>query len=315
VEIVCDAPDAAAVVDRRLSFFPPFDQEPSISIELCTDGLHEAGERPSDGRIVHESQNVAIVYSDRIDELWVDYRGGAFAHCRPAEGQGSIYVTRADDAWPWIASRPLLTVSLLELLKRRSLFGVHAAAVAHAGRGVMLAGSTGSGKSTASLALLLGGWSFLGDDIVFLRDTPGEAVLLAFPDEIDASDETIQFFPALGALSDWPRLAGYAKRQLSPEIVRAGGTVLSARPGLVLLPRIGGMDSHELEPVAPDELLLELIPNVILTEQAAAQTQLDQLAELARRTPAYRVTLGRRVGALQAILEDLLERTPDTAST
>jgi len=85
---VCDAPDAAAVVDRRLSFFPPFDQEPSISIELCTDGLHEAGERPSDGRIVHESQNVAIVYSDRIDELWVDYRGGAFAHCRPAEGQG-----------------------------------------------------------------------------------------------------------------------------------------------------------------------------------------------------------------------------------
>jgi hypothetical protein len=171
----------------------------------------------------------------------------------------------------------------------------------------MLSGSTGSGKSTASLALLLGGWSFLGDDIVFLRNAPDDAELLAFPDDIDASEKTIGFFPTLGSPSDWPKLAGYPKHQLSPEAVRAGATVASATPAFVLLPRVGAGEAHELEPVSPDELLLELIPNVVLTETLAAQQQLDLLARLTRGAPAFRLTLGRRLDSLPSLLRELVE--------
>jgi hypothetical protein len=306
VEIVCDAEDAAALVDRRLSFFPTPTGEPELQIELLTTAAGDPGERPPDVRIVHESANVSIGYSDDRDELWVDHRSGAFARCRPADGRAWITVDRGNEAWPWIASRPLLTVSLLELLKRRSLFGVHAGAVADSGRAVMLSGATGSGKSTASLALLLGGWSFLGDDIVFLRSTSDHPELLAFPDDIDASERTIAFFPMLGSPSDWPKLAGYAKHQISPDGVRVGATVASAAPALVLLPRIGDGDAHEVEPVSPDELLLELIPNVILTETGAAQHQLDLLARLTRGAPAFRLTLGRRLDSLPALLKELV---------
>jgi hypothetical protein len=308
IEVLCDADDAAALVDRRLSFFPPGVGEPALSIEVVTVGVGGAADRPPDVRIVHESSNVSIVYSDRRDELWVDHRSGSFAHCHPAEGRARITVDRGNEAWPWIASRPLLTVSLLELLKRRSLFGVHAAAVAHSGRAVMLSGTTGSGKSTASLALLLGGWSFLGDDLVFLRSTSDDPPeLLAFPDDIDASKNTLRFFPTLGSPADWPKLAGYPKHQLSPDAVRAGATVASAIPAVLLLPRVGDGDAHELEPVSPDELLLELIPNVILTETVAAQHQLDLLARLTREAPAFRLTLGRRLDSLPALLRELVE--------
>ena len=304
LEIVCDADDASQVVGRRLSPFPSSSAEPELSITLRTDGVAASGgARPADIRVVHETPAVSIAYSDSVDELWVDYAGHATAWCRPAAGEARISIDRSVDSWPWIASRPLLTVTLLELLKRRGLFGVHAAAVARSGRAVLLSGSSGSGKSTVSLALLLAGWSFLGDDIVFLQG----AEVLAFPDEIDASEATIGFFPELGAAADWPMLTGYPKHQISAGRVRPGATVPAATPSVLLLPQLGGGTDHVLERVEPGEALIELVPNLLLTEGTAAQAQLSLLAALTEGLRTYRLHLGSRIDDLPPLLEALVD--------
>jgi hypothetical protein len=75
--------------------------------------------------------------------------------------------------------------------------------------------------------------------LLFLRSKPHGLSVLGFPDEIDASQQTIGFFPELGEAT-WPRLDGYEKHQLPPGQLREDGVLLKPAPVLLLLPTVAG---------------------------------------------------------------------------
>ena len=108
---------------------------------------------------------------------------------------------------------------LVELLKRRERYSLHAAGFCVGGRGLLLPGTSGAGKSTLSLALLRAGCSFLGDDTLFLAAGPDGLRVMAFPDEVDITDETAGFFPELHGLLRRPKPSGGPKRQILAEEV------------------------------------------------------------------------------------------------
>lgn len=303
VEVSSDSRDVAEVIGRRFAAFPPSTQEPQAQIDVVTSGAPVVPST-SGWRIVHETPSGVVAYDDEADELRLIYGGHATAHCVAGDFVATVEVDRQDGAWLWTATRPLLTVCLLELLKRRGLFAVHAGGAAADGRAVALAGNSGSGKSSTVLALLLAGWSFLGDDILFLRRGPGGLEILGFADEIDASPATFELFPSLGTPDDWPKLEGYAKHQLGPELLRPNATIAVADLAAVVLPRIG--DRTELRDAGAEETMLELVPNVLLTEPTAAQAHLDLLGDLVHQSRSYRLTLGPRVDEIPQLLATLL---------
>ena len=304
VEITCDDASLAELVARRLAAFPALAGPAEIRIEVGADTEVE-GDRPADVRVVHESSRGAVTYSDAAGTVWIDYVGGS-AHCAAARGEGKIAYDRLRQGWQGTTTRPLLTLTLMELLKRRSLFPVHAAAACSGDEAVLFAAESGSGKSTAALALLLAGWRLLGDDLLFLREEGAELRVLAFPDEIDASPETIARFPELAPPDRWPTLAGYPKRQLQAQHLRENAVALEATPRLVLVPYLADRSGHALEPLSPHELLHQLVPNVLLTEPAFAQRHLDLLARLGRTTPAFRLAFGRDVERLAEFVGNAL---------
>lgn len=306
--VACDAADVAGLVARRLAGFPVDGGEGELVIEVATPRRSPAIRRPSDVRVVHETAEASVTYSDTLDELWLEYGGHGVACCRASAGWARIEVDRRAEVWPWIATRPLLTICLLELLKRRGLYGIHAASAAQGSDAVLVAGPSGSGKSTISLSLLLAGWSLLGDDIVFLRDRGDGVDVLGFPDEIAATDETFGLLAGLGRPEDWPQLGGYAKRLLSPDALASDPPASPVRPRLALLPHIGEADAPSAEAVGADTLLRALVPNVLLTHGAASQANLDVLARLARQVDGFRLVAGRRLETLPAFLSTLLER-------
>ena len=304
VEIACDDHGLAGLVARRLAAFSAPAEAAEIRIEVAAGGQVD-GARPSDVRVVHESPRGAITYSDALDTVWIDYVGGS-ARCAATLGEATIAYDPRRESWQWTATRPLLTLTLMELLKRRSLFPVHAAAACRNGAAVLIAAESGSGKSTTALALLLGGWRLLGDDLLFLREDGPDLRALGFPDEIDASAETIALLPELAPPERWPTLAGYPKRQLQPLLVRDDAVALEAAPRLVLVPHVADQPGHALEPLGPDELLRELVPNVLLTDTALAQRQLDLLARLGRSAPAFRLACGRDLEGLGEFVGEAL---------
>jgi hypothetical protein len=58
--------------------------------------------------------------------------------------------------------------------------------------------------------------------------------------------------------------------------------------------------------VDADEVFLDLVPNVLLTEARSSQAHLDALAELARTCDCYRLDTGRDFDALPRLLRGLV---------
>lgn len=263
------------------------------------DLLFEVGslelERPARARTVYEPPLGEVVYDDGRDLLYLR-QGRLSALCEPAAGRVRYCAVSPRGEDLWILSHPLLSVPMMELLKRRGLFGVHAAGADLDGKALVLAGTSGSGKSTLSVALARAGFGFLGDDTLFLRG----GRVLAFPDEIDLTAESVSFFPGIVLA---PPPAGWRKRQLPAEPARI---VWESAPAVLAFPRVAGRPRSELRPIDAGEALLELAPNVLLTEPASSQAHLDALAGLARASRCYRLETGTDLDEAVGLLRELM---------
>jgi hypothetical protein len=298
-----------AVLDAfhaRLGSLPPAlvpeNRTPDLRFEIGSDGFG----RPDGARTVYEPPVGEVVYHDADDLLYLEHGPRLRVLADPGGGRVRFAAIADTDLEPedlWILSHPLLSVPMMEMLKRRGLFGVHAAGAALDGRALVLAGTSGSGKSTLSLALARAGLDFLGDDTLFLARRQEGLRVLAFPDEIDLTEQTAGFFPEV-AMRTTP---GWRKRQLRAEEAFGARIAWECEPAVLVFPRVSGRPRSELQPVDAGEALFELAPNVLLTHPGASQTHLDALAELARASRCYRLETGTDLVGAAALLRGLLE--------
>jgi hypothetical protein len=246
------------------------------------------------------------VYVEAANQLLIEADDAVTVVVDIASGRVDVFSPAMTPARRWLISHPLFTLPLIELLKRHGLYSVHAAALSVRGWGVLLAGSTGAGKSTLSIALLRAGCEFLGDDIVFLRPTASGVRVLGFPDEIDLAEPTSMLFPELGEIFRRPKHPGWPKWSVQADELYSAATVLECEPAALLITRVASSIESRLAPIRADEALIELAPNVLLTDAGAAAAHFAALGQLARGCPAYRLDAGRDFDSLATRLRDLL---------
>jgi len=303
---------AAAGIHARLAGLSLDDGfEDGITFEIHV-GEEHPFDRPAAARPVYDPPAGEVVYDDGADLLYIRYGPRLRVLCEPGRGRslasaGSAGRIPEEDLWA--LSHPLFTLPLVELLKRRGLYGLHAAGLCRDGRVLLLPGTSGSGKSTLALALARAGFGFLGDDTLFLARRPEgpseELKVLAFPDEVDLTDQSVAFFPELASLLDTGLPSGWRKRQTRAEQAYGAEVVWECDPGLLVFPRVAGVAASELAPMPREEALLELAPNVLLTEPGSSQAHFDALAELVERSECWRLETGTDLDAAVRLLESL----------
>jgi hypothetical protein len=140
--------------------------------------------------------------------------------------------TREGFAFGWLSEaavrdRAYLRYYFLEatvwiLLDSLYLTPVHAACVALDGRGVLLCGDGGAGKSSLSYACARNGWTFLCDDSTKLIRTRPERLVTGNPYQMRFRDSAAELFPELGRQPVSARLSGELSIELAtvehPEI-------------------------------------------------------------------------------------------------
>jgi hypothetical protein len=309
IGLQCDDPEVVALVDSRFrplrrAVAPPTD----ITIEIR--GPEEAaGWLPSPsgtGRPVYDAPGQPIEYFDASDELYLDYGGRVRLLCSLSEGRISMAINGTDPGDSILATHPMLTVALVETMKRFGRFSLHAAGLSLDGRGVLIPGSSGSGKSTLTVTLVRAGFDFLSDDTVFLEPTTGGIWVSGFPDEVDVTDTTVSMVPELGHLAVRPLRPGREKHGFRIEDVFDTTVVAGCRPVALVAPHLVEGVGPSLERLGPGEALLQLMPNVLLTDPKASQAHLDVLGELARTIPCYSFSPGPDLPAAAACLRELL---------
>ena len=300
-------PSPLRALDRRLR---PFRSE--LPLDAAHVHLHLGVETlapPAGGhRPVYDAPGTQVAYYDDVDELYVDYRTVRL-RCAPGAGLIQVWWRRGDAADVWVATHPLLTIALIEVLKRRGRYSLHAAGAATADGGLVVAGPSGAGKSTLAIALARAGWRFLSDDMVFLAVGAAGNEVLGFPDEVDVTDQTLAMFPELALAARPPEVAGRDKSSLRLEDALSLAPLLRCRPTVVVLPTIAHRSRTTLSAVGAAEALVELAPNVLLTEASSARAHLAALADLVEHTPCYRLETGRDLDEVIQVLADAMTRT------
>ena len=198
---------------------------------------------------------------------------------------------------------------LASLLGRRGRPFVHAACVGLPERGaVLIAGRSGSGKSTTALRCLAAGWQYVGDDYVVVRPDDATAHCLYSTAKLAPSgfaDATLA--PRGAELYVDPRHTDKTIAQLWPACQAQMPASLPIRA--IVAPTVGSGERTSWQRAASGSGLLALAPSTLLQLPTAASAQLAPLSRLARSVPSVTMQLGSDpdgvIAALAAVLDSL----------
>jgi hypothetical protein len=182
---------------------------------------------------------------------------------------------------------------------------VHAGFVAKQGKGLLLGGAGGSGKSTTSLLAWNAGFDYLGDDYIALpeADDAGRHFGHSLYTSTWLTPEHSLRFPRLAEKAHIGH-EGEDKVLVLLNEVSDQRLVSSAEVRALVLPRvIGGFDSR-YRPAKAAEAVLRLAPSSILQLPfIAGRPALDRMHELVQNVPSFWLDLGTDFDSIAATLD------------
>lgn len=268
--------------------------------DLLRDGVCRPAEQ---GRSVLDVKLGSVVYFQSSRQLFIEVPGRACALCDHATRQVSVSYSTAEPDPAALLSQAFFTIPLAEMLKQFGLFMVHAAGMSLAGKGILIAGQSGAGKTTLTLALLRGGFDFLADDTVFLT---GKNRIMAFPDECAITPQTAEFFPELQLLQGVSKKNSNSKHPFCASRLFGIKPCWECLPVVIVFPKPSPVTQSILTPMPKAEALIELMCNVLRTEPHASQAHLDALAALVKSCRCYRLQTGRDFDHLPTLLKSVM---------
>ena len=194
-----------------------------------------------------------------------------------------------------------------------SLFGlqfVHGGAVGENGRGVLLAGKGGSGKSTTTLLCLNAGMAYAGDDYcaidckdpIYVHSLYNTAKLL--PADLDRFPQLRRrIWNPQALVENSPDKATFFLADLAPELMSTG-FALSA----LLIPRVTGLTDTHLTPCGPAAALAAIAPSTVAQLPNASQADMDRMVSLATNLPSYILHLGSDLSQIPEVVRSALRK-------
>ena len=202
----------------------------------------------------------------------------------------------------------LFHLALIELLRRQGLYTIHATALERNGKGVLIPGNSGRGKTTSFISLLRSGYRYLSDDHPLMRDAGTHVDLLPFPIKINVTEETIAFFPELRTAPAHVLRPRFPKRAFHAEELYATAIGECCRPAIVLFPQVVDAPYSHVELLPKSRALEMLLPQALLVyDSEVARREFQVLVKLVQQVECYRLHFGRDILDLPNLITPLLE--------
>lgn len=268
---------------------------------LCSGTGVPAGGRPED--------ELPYTVSQDRGHLIVDFHDTGLFVIDRAQGSAEGYLIKPQ-LMPASLIEYLFHLVLIELLRGRGLYTVHATALKKNGLGILIPGNSGRGKTTSFISLLRSGYQYLSDDHPLFRDAGDHVELLPFPIKINVTEDTIAFFPELRDAPDHLLHPRFPKRAFYAEEVYPTSIGACCRPALVLFPQVVDAPRSHLEPLPKSRAMELLLPQALLVyDVEVARREFQVLAKLVQQVACYRLHFGRDILDLPKLITPLLERT------
>jgi hypothetical protein len=180
---------------------------------------------------------------------------------------------------------------------------LHAAAVGEGGRGVLLAGKSGSGKSTTAVACMAAGLDYAGDDHVFL-DLKRSGRIYGIYATAKLNDD---MYKKLGWLpqfdTQFPKKPGEKNTWYIKENALSKCMDIKA----VLVPSVWDSINSKIIETAPIKGLLALAPSTMLYCPGGAKNTLDSLGQFVKSIPVYELRAGSDIKILTNTIREFIK--------
>ena len=144
---------------------------------------------------------------------------GNFCVCDLSRGFAFAWLTQSAAADRAYLRYYFLEAAVSTLLEALYLTPLHAACVQNGGRGVLLCGESGAGKSSLAFACARNGWTFLSDDSsAIIRKRRGR-VVVGNPCQMRFRESAVELFPELKKQRVTPRATGKMAIELATAIL------------------------------------------------------------------------------------------------
>lgn len=201
---------------------------------------------------------------------------------------------------PRTLTHQFINVILMETLRYRNLYYLHAAALeGPGGESIMITGESCVGKTTLTLSLMKNGWKWLSDDTILLRNNGGgKTELLPFTRNFHVPPDLACKIEELKFLLDAPEyFPNNSKRALRVEDCYGACVTLLKCPDVVLFPIVAVELESRVEPVNTLDGLNEIIRSspYVMFSQKPAKAHLEALKAVVQNARCYRLFSGRDV--------------------
>lgn len=209
-----------------------------------------------------------------------------------ASRTGLLLAADAAAIMPWEWASPLKR--LMAWATHDESFGLlHGAVIGDARGGVMLAGTTGVGKSTTTAAALLAGLSSAGDDLTMVARGPADGLLAhAAFDSVKLSEDTLRLVGATALASAEATGPGLPKHILRLSGLGAGRLAATVPLRAILLPRLAGGPRSVITAGSKAAALKALGPVSGFVMRVTPDASFALAARVVRQLPCFVLDLG-----------------------
>ncbi|MDR3410841.1 MAG: hypothetical protein P4L87_07865 [Formivibrio sp.] len=241
------------------------------------------------------------VLSLRLDgmELMV-HRQGHVIGALDAAGRNACWLVLSATGMAYLDQAAPMHPLLSHWFAGRDRYLFHGAAVGVAGKGVVILGNGGAGKSTTALACLEAGMQFVGDDrcLLSMAEVPAVYSLYGTAKLIDTAR-----FPILA--SDVDR-KGMEKDEKAMYRLRRGELQQRFQLQAILLAQIEDRLQSKIQPLNAKRGYLGLASSAALHLPQFRRAALRCFNEAARRLPVYALKLGSDIRSTPVVVRQLL---------
>lgn len=223
--------------------------------------------------------------------------GALQAYCSTTR-HAYYWITDANTIPYWETSFPFRQI-LSWFFQSKPIQPIHAAALAYQGKGFLMPGRSGSGKSTTSLFLSMQGYDYLGDDYVLLDLSSTNPTVHALYHSAKIDDHSLEILPQL-------KNQAYKVHSEDPKSVLSfpkTNPLCSHTIDAILLPRVVGGKTH-ITPARESDVVLAIAPTTIHHLNVDAKKVLSLAKELTIQCPHYWLNLGRDIDCLPNLLHE-----------
>lgn len=292
VELATNSPLVLEAAEDSWASFPQHFRDPIVELRVAVDE-QDASPLPPEPVFRAQKSLLAIVAG-----------AGNFAVCDLAHCFSFCWVSASTAARKDYFRYHFLDPMALCILENQRLTSIHAACVALDGRGVLISGESGAGKSCLAFACARQGWTLVDDDGSSLVRGEDANLVLGDPFHLRFRESAVDLFPDLG---EWP-LSTTRKGELSIEISTAEmpeiETACSANVERVVFLERRARGSAQLFPMRRNEALRRLEADLAMYPEGGHDERRHSLSRLVHLEPcALRYSdLDSAVEKLEALL-------------